>query len=80
MDQGLKQSDIAQLVACNQITISRAERGLPIQRWVIDKFVALSRGSLTRDDFKEQSPKRKRKHGSQSIKGRGRKKGSARSR
>lgn len=57
---------LARKARCSQMTISRAERGEPIKRQIINRFVKLGAGALSLADFKEQRPRRKNSNGKES--------------
>lgn len=66
LDQNLRQEDIADRAGVTQITVSRAERGLHTAPAIIEKFVEMSGGVLSADDFKARRPRRKFKNGNKS--------------
>lgn len=66
---GLLQDDVAKKLKCSPMTVSRAERGLPIRLKIIKRFVKLGAGALSLADFKEQRPRRKKTNGTESEAG-----------
>lgn len=63
----MSQTALAEKFGCSKRTILRAEAGQPLIRSIIDKYIALSNGSLVLSDFKERSHAyRKRKNGRKS--------------
>lgn len=61
-DSGLAVPDVAKQIWASPALVYRAERGEPIRRKFIDRYIAISNGALTATDFVEASKtKAKRK-------------------
>jgi transcriptional regulator with XRE-family HTH domain len=60
---GLTQRELAARLHCADTLVGRAERGGPIRRKYVERYIQLSDGLLSEADFNVAGPKRKSSNG-----------------